>query len=328
MQNKKRPILCNKRVFLVIDNNGFALFNSALCLQGISNEIGAHIIVVATNSLLASSNLKKNVLESNVFGLLNNAKPGDVIVFFSLGLQVLFSPVFRVRNIKTIYMYHEPCKLNERIAKTGKILHGVVAHILINILLKIVSEAVVLNPRRAKQLGYRQVQFPVLFTDTIRTSCLNFPHLVFLGGQLKSRSVDLFRIVKDLLPSRLPGFQATFFPNGGDKSEVEKCRVLGQGRVVIWNLFTIEYNQSGVTLDGLMYGLPVLVNSTDMHAGKIHDACPYCVFDIRNITVESVVLALRSIYENYDFYRSNMRKVGGDLLTKESLIRSWMFITD
>ena len=86
--------------------------------------------------------------------------------------------------------------------------------------------------------------------------------LVYLGGKLGSRA---YNEIKELQTGKLDtAFEIVFFPSLFKINlKKSKQRVPQEGRSVIWNVFKVPYNQSGVTLDALRYGVPVILSDHD-----------------------------------------------------------------
>jgi glycosyltransferase involved in cell wall biosynthesis len=95
------------------------------------------------------------------------------------------------------------------------------------------------------------------------------PKILYVGRRDDRRKLNLFQseTFRDSIRKKARGCTFDFFPPRADSFATtdEKLAAFKQATAVL-NFYTVPYNQSGVTVDALINGVPVLVSDFDPHA--------------------------------------------------------------
>lgn len=239
-------------------------------------------------------------------------KEARCVVIWNLGIAFLLAPILRVCGKKIIYTKHEPGTLNSRMQKTGKITLSVIQHMLVEYYSLLFNQLIVFNKKAIR--NKREIYLPLIFSSKFLKNDSRTPNrLVYLGGRLETRAYTFLKNLK--IENHDIGFEIVFFPaEFEDTSELAKQEVLQQGHTIIWNFFTVQYNQSGVTIDALRYGIPVILSDYDTQIpdnGLRYRADSF----LKNET--NLISEIENIFDNYDEYQLAIRthsvKVEGDI---------------
>ena len=304
-------------IFSVVDRKRFGLFN-------FSNDL---------EKLLASENfnfIKKhngeNAEANNSFifflDILFKASKGDRVLVWNIGPTFIFSLFLRLKGIKTIYTYHEPLSLKERIQKVDKFFLPIFNHLIISICMKLFTKVIVLNKKNINQ-KYGFAPLPIKFYFIEPKTNYEPLTLLFLGGRINSRAFNEFKTFISSKKFKDSSFKHDIFPRKNATSESKKIEIFKNEKVVIWNFFKIPYNQSGVTTDAIKYGIPIIVSKYEDVANQSH-ASKRNPFIVVNKINEINVDLLTRIDVEYDHYFKKMINFRSQFYSEKSQKMHWL----
>lgn len=304
-------------IFSVVDRKRFGLFN-------FSNDLEQLIVSEDINFIKKHNGENKETYNSFLFfiDILFKASKGDRVLVLNIGPTFIFSLLLRLKGVKTIYTYHEPLSIKERIQKIDKFFLPIFNHLIISICMKLFTRVIVLNKKNiTKTYGFAPLPIKFHFIEP-KTNYKPLT-LLFLGGRINSRAFNEFKTLTSSKKFKDSLFKHDIFPSKNATSESKKIDILKNGKVVIWNFFKAPYNQSGVTADAIKYGLPVIVSKYDDVSKQSYeiDRNPFIVVNkISEINID----LLSKIDKEYDHYSKNMIDFRNQFYSEQSQKRHWL----
>lgn len=307
----------NKTIFSVVDRKRFGLFN-------LSNDLKKLLVSEDFNFIKKHNGENSEINNSFIFflELLFEATKGDRVIVWNIGPTFVFSIFLRLKGVQTIYTYHEPLSLKERMLKVDKFIIPIFNHVLISLCIKLFTKVIVLNKKNInKKYGFAPLPIKFHFIGS-KTSYKPLT-LLFLGGRINSRAFYEFKTLTSSKEFKESHFKHDIFPRKDATLESQKIKILENEKVVIWNFFKIPYNQSAVTTDAIKYGIPIIVSKYEDVANQSHkiDRNPFIVV---NETNEINIDLLSKIDMEYDYYSKNMISFGSEFYSEKSQIRLWL----
>jgi hypothetical protein len=186
-------------------------------------------------------------------GLLRGNKV--ILVVWDNSFQTLLNTIIsRIIGARIYYYYHEPGGVKEKLYKTGSLSYSFSVSI-VESLFKLVSTKILVAKRHSCDKSYTFC--PLLFRDDRPSWSPSVKNIVgFIG---KSRSARSFgelskfsKILKDL------NVEIKIFPDDYDSNDYEEKVKFLSKCLIVWNVYTRRYNQSGVTGDCIMSGVPII----------------------------------------------------------------------
>lgn len=170
-------------------------------------------------------------------------------------IQSLFVSILaRIFGGVNIYYYHEPGGFGQKIFKSDGFFYSLFASFAEYIFCLISKYKLVARPDK---ICFGDFYCPLLYNaDTIASDINSRTMIGFLGAKRNQRLYNLFKsIIPDL---NNEGYDVGFFPsNRFGSSKDDKLKFL-RNSLFIWNVYGVPYNQSGVTGDCFMNGVPVI----------------------------------------------------------------------
>jgi hypothetical protein len=305
-------------VLQVVDRPRHSLVVHARFLRDALHSRGLSSTVLVNRTVLAEC---PGSFPFSVIGVWQRSKVGDVIIFWSLGLSVLCAPLLRIAGRRTVLVYHEPSTLKERVKKTGQWSKAMVSSLVLAALVPTFSRLVTPNRANAARLGVPYARLPIAPPPTDVPKHRTGLKVVFLGARLSTRSVDLFEMARTSLSGKA---EFRYFPDGNDRTEAAKRCLLSSSGCVVWNLFRVPYNQSGVTLDALSCGVPILITEMEPLGDLLVDKGAAIRLRSEELTLESIAWALDSIEKNYERMSMASRVLGARWSDLESTSLEWI----
>lgn len=261
----------------------------------------------------------------SLINLVRRCRSGDTLLIWNVGLCFVLSPIFRLFGVVTIYTYHEPASLKERLKKVGLSIKPIIVALLLPVYIKLFSRVVLLNRSKGKELGYNYAPLP--FVQQKKRSKENIPHsselcLVFLGAPMDSRMIGKFMEIVESKGFRSRGWTYKFFPSKECFTEQHKISLLTSHKSVIWNPFSVPYNQSGVTVDGMRNSVPTIVSQYEVIGlGEPDD--PFMRVDSKRTGVEWVLDELDIICRDYFYFVDQMYDYSRKRFSPEQIRSYW-----
>lgn len=224
----------------------------------------------------------------------------SVILVWNLGIFFMFAPLLRFWGHTIIYTFHEPSDLTARFQKSGRFLKAVVEHFLVEYYSLLFNWRVLFNDNFSRRKILDVVPLP--FRTNFVTAKSSTVFLVYMGTQLTSRNYEKFKLLSAILTKE--NIICVEFPSAAfGRTEDQKVRCLERGNAIIWNHFNIEYNQSGVSVDALKYGVPIIVSefekNLDMRSGGVN-------IINSNSDISDYLTAIRAISAQYNDQKNDL----------------------
>ena len=231
------------------------------------------------------------------------AKDARYVVVWNIGYFFIMCPLLRLRGICVLYTKHEPDNFRARYAKTGQFFRSILQHILVEYYSKFFTINILFNEEKCK--SPKDIYLPLNFSISFIEECNSCSkQLVFLGAKLHSRQYDL--IEKIYKSEHKRDFEIVFFPSYDepDRSEQSKIRLIENGQSIIWNFFNVPYNQSGVSVDALRYGVPIILSDFDK---QIPDNGLTFNLDWSEKNHTDIIDDIELAFANYDYHKEIIR---------------------
>jgi len=285
-------------IFSIVDRKKWGLFSHSYDLHKLYLEKSISI------ECLHCEDPNPLVSTFSFIDLARRCRSGDTLLVWNVGLCFILSPIFRLFGVVTIYTYHEPASLKERLGKVGLSIKPVIVAFLFLIYIKLFSRVVVLNRNKGVDLGFNYAPLP-FFQEKKYSKELIIPDselcLVFLGAPMKARMIDQFREIVESRSFRSRGWTYRFFPSSDCFTEQQKIVLLTEHKSVIWNPFSGPYNQSGVTVDGMRNSVPTIVSQYEVIGLSERDD-PFMRVDSNCVDLESFFDELDIICRDYFYF--------------------------
>ena len=239
-----------------------------------------------------------------------------VIVLWSFGISGLFTIVFKLLGKKVIWIQHEPGGLSQRLSKKDPIFYSLLSsffEIFFSTADKIVTPS---NKWEHLFIDYA----PLLFVPKKIKKKNNRHFVTYLGRRDMRRGLKIFEELKTILPEKN---KTQFFPDKNINSSKDKTTVLSKTVAVI-NLYEVPHNQSGVTIDALRHGVPVIVSELDFWAEEIKIENAGVVLRTDNMNSITVLDAIKKIEENFDDFSKNASKLSDKLCGSHAFKTFWL----
>ena len=282
-------------IFSIVDRKKWGLFSHSYDLHKL--YLGQDVSI----ECLHCEDANPLVSTFSFIDLARRCRRGDTLLIWNVGLCFILSPIFRLFGAVTIYTYHEPASLNERFGKVGLSIKPIIVSLLFLIYMKLFTRIVVLNRSKAVSLGFNYAPLP--FIQEKKCSKELFIHdsefcLVFLGAPIEARMIDQFKKIVESESFRSRGWKYRFFPSRDCVTEQQKIVLLTEHKSVIWNPFSVPYNQSGVTVDGMRYSVPTIVSQYELIGLEERDD-PFMRIDSHCADVDMIFDGLDIICREY-----------------------------
>jgi len=282
-------------IFSIVDRKKWGLFSHSYDLHKL--YLGQDVSI----ECLHCEDANPLVSTFSFIDLARRCRRGDTLLIWNVGLCFILSPIFRLFGAVTIYTYHEPASLNERFGKVGLSIKPIIVSLLFLIYMKLFTRIVVLNRSKAVSLGFNYAPLPFI-QEKKCSDRLIIPGsdlcLVFLGAPIESRMIGQFREIVESESFRSRGWTYRFFPSRDCFTEQQKTVLLTERKSVIWNPFSVPYNQSGVTVDGMRNSVPTIVSQYEVIGLEERDD-PFMRVDSRCIDPEIFFDELDTICRDY-----------------------------
>jgi hypothetical protein len=182
----------------------------------------------------------------------------------SLALSILA----QLSRCHVVYYYHEPGGLGQKLFKGDPAIYAVAASLAESAFKMVATRTVV---ARRDRLAFGDAFCPLLYDDARpRRRSTSAPLIGFLGARRQHRLYNQFLIVADLL--RKQGWEVGFFPSERwGSSTADKFNFLSLCKMV-WNVYGVPFNQSGVTGDCFMSGTPMVHSPLEPEKSKLASA--------------------------------------------------------
>jgi hypothetical protein len=304
-------------IYSVVDRKRFGLFNFSNDLERLLNPTNFHLIKKHNGEFGEQSNSLIFFLD-----ILFASARGDKVLVWNIGPTFIFSLFFRLKGVQTIYTYHEPLSLKERIEKIDNFFLPLFNHLVTNIFLPLFTKIIVLKKSNIKN-SFLYAPLPIKYNLIEPSKNYRPLTLLFLGGRIDSRAYKDFKRFTESKKFNESDFKSDIFPKKNATSESEKINIFKSKKVVIWNFFKIPYNQSGVTTDAIKYGIPLIVSNYEdlIKPSKEINNNPFIFVD----SVDEINIDLLSkIDRDYHNYSQNMRHFFDTSYSETSQTKYWL----
>jgi hypothetical protein len=208
--------------------------------------------------------------------LWRRAREADVVVVWSYGRTALLLPLllWMSRTTHWSFVFHEPGGLRAKLRKGDAWGRAVVSALLEAMACRWSHTMIVPRSDRLSLVNARNVVFaPLLYfedaadeDDKVRNSIL------YVGRRDPRRKASLFanEAFRAAVRATVPDAAFEFFPPDPARPGTmgQKWEAWRRARAAL-NFYTIPYNQSGVTVEALLHGVPVLVSDFDPYADSL-----------------------------------------------------------
>ena len=238
------------------------------------------------------------------------------VVIWSVGLSYGLIPLLRLMGKRVIVVIHEPGGYAQRIAR-GDPEDYARKTTRYESLTRLAS--VRGTPREDKATG-GLVCLPLLLQER-RPSMPDKPKtsLVLMGRRDPRRNRRLFL---DMRNAKAGGLTYREFPNPRAFTTTDKDRVLSHA-IAVLNLYKVPHNQSGVTVDCIRYGVPVIVSDLDAWADRIAREGLGVVIPVDEISEGSILTAVDHLRQPDPDRDARMRRAFAAEFGQEAFDRHW-----
>jgi hypothetical protein len=254
-----------------------------------------------------------------------------VLVLWSFGWVAATLPFWRLlfRHVHIAVVLHEPGGIKRKLAAKDGLLYSVVSATVSKIACFAADTIVV--PRRANLAlvddQARATYLPLIYPKVMPRRIEEGGRLctvLYLGRRDPRRSLDLFEssFFRSRMQELVPGCAFEFFPGSTTTlgTSADKQIALGRAAIVL-NFYTIPTSQSGVTVDALMHGVPVLVSHHDLHAALL--AAHGLALDAA-ATPEQICLALADAMHRIRELSEVAKDLGDQLGGTAAFMEQWL----
>ena len=280
----------------VVDKNRYGLFEHSLALTNFFLKSDKQNKVA---NLFRSENQIYGALKFSIFRIISMLyrNRDATLVIWSVGVSYLLLPFINILfpSVKIIVVVHEPGGIIQRFKKGDPFIYCFAVSFYE--LLLCFSKANKVTPNKKNAREYKLTFAPLLFDSLInKQKIVDKDSIVYLGRRTALRSLELFEsLSKDELFSN---FNFEFFPNV--KTRTEDKKELMEKAICTLNLYVVPHNQSGVTVDSLRFGVPVIVTNFDAFYDLILDRNAGIVIPIGNMSMRTVSDAINYIKNNFE----------------------------
>jgi hypothetical protein len=260
--------------------------------------------------------------------LLRAAPQADLVVLWSFGITAFLLPLLRRWADRTTWavVLHEPGGLRAKLAKGDGRLRAVVSAVLEWTATRGADYVVV--PREDKVSlvkGSRALSLPLLYATAVPSEgSVPRTDVLYLGRRDARRKLELFSSdeFRCGVQAALGGCRFAFFPPvaGVNADLRDKEAALARARVVL-NFYTVPYNQSGVTVESLVHGVPVVVSNHDPYADRL---APLGLALPPDAADDMVMSAVTGAAQAQAGMADSLRRLGDDLGGESAFLRKWL----
>jgi hypothetical protein len=207
--------------------------------------------------------------------MVREARSADLVVLWSFGWSTLLLPLARMMTRRTEWsvVLHEPGGLAAKLAKGDNWLRAVISAILELVALKWADWILVPRADKVSVVDARNVvALPLLHLEDNNVAATPRQGIFYFGRRDPRRKLALFgsTTFRQVVRHSLPDCTFDFFPPDPKipGSMAEKWHAWRSASAVL-NFYTVPYNQSGVTVEAMLHGVPVLVSDFDPFADNL-----------------------------------------------------------
>lgn len=250
-------------------------------------------------------NFCKNDNFSESFSILKLFNPQvKKIIIWSTGITYFALPLLRLMGKKIIVVIHEPGGITQRLRKGDSYIYSLFVT-LIEIFLIFATIKVTPNKKNSsKSLFFAPLLLENKKICKITNKDLN--KVLYLGRKDKRRSFDLF--MNNSLRAKNKHLRFAVFPSKKQFTFEQKIKLMKKVFVVL-NLYKVNHNQSGVTIDSLSFGRPIIISEKDAFSELIIKNQLGVVIPSDQISIESINSAIEEINNNRKKYSKNINKI-------------------
>ena len=149
----------------------------------------------------------------------------------------------------------------------------------------------------------------------------NLNKVLYLGRKDNRRCFDLF--MNNFLRAENKHLRFIVFPNKKKSTFDHKVKTMKEVFVVL-NLYKVNHNQSGVTIDSLSFGRPLIVSDKDAFCQLIIKNQLGIVIPSDQIDLKSVNSAIKKIDDNRAKYIKNVNAVFNKEFGFDAFKKYWL----
>lgn len=265
--------------------------------------------------------------------LIQQAWRSPVIVVWSFGVVALLLPLLRLICPFAVWcvVLHEPGGLRAKMKKGDIWYRALISAFLEWNCILFANWIIVPRKDKAALVPFAKVvSLPLLYRSAshkgvevaIRDTCP--PKILYVGRRDDRRKLNLFQseTFRDSIRKKAHGCTFDFFPPRANSFATtdEKLAAFKHASAVL-NFYTVPYNQSGVTVDALINGVPVLVSDFDPHAEIMRQyglALPADSGD------DKIASALLQMIRDQDHLRVIAKRLGDKLGGIDAFRATWL----
>ena len=241
------------------------------------------------------------------------------IIIWSMGITYLALPFLWLMGKKTVVVIHEPGGIIQRLGKKDSFIYSLIVSFL-EVFLIFASIKVTPNKKNSSQdLLYAPLLLEMKKIPKITNRNLN--KVLYLGRKDNRRCFDLF--MNNFLRAENKHLRFIVFPNKKKSTFDHKVKTMKEVFVVL-NLYKVNHNQSGVTIDSLSFGRPLIVSDKDAFCQLIIKNQLGIVIPSDQIDLKSVNSAIKKIDDNRAKYIKNVNAVFNKEFGFDAFKKYWL----
>lgn len=304
----------NDLFFLVSSLRPGSFEEASTCAQ-LASRAGLSSQVLDCTSVSGLAFLLKN---RNVKG---RCCRGKLVIWNISRFALLYIATARLLRYKILYLRHEPGGFMQRFHKGDSFIYSVATTLLEKAIGTFANENMTPNRRNSEKYGMHYA--PLVFEAVAphyrhgknRDTVL---HLGRIDARRNSNLIKSMKEQRDLLSYRI-----RFFPHDFDStSEKAKLGALAQSLCVI-NVYSVKYNQSGVTFDSLRSGVPVVVSCLDPLCTEIANSRCGVVVDHNGDIRRQIIDAVGEISRDFEEMSGNAIRLADREFGSRAFDRWW-----
>lgn len=259
--------------------------------------------------------------------MLHAVRACDAVVVWSFGLTAMLLPLLRAWYPQTHWavVLHEPGGLRAKLSKGDGWLRAFASAALEFLAVKGADTVLVPRADKAALVSARRVVVaPLLYCTAAVATLSTRTDVLYMGRRDARRKLAFFEsdAFRQRLRDALGECGFSYFPPTADQPAgyAQKLEALSKAGAIL-NFYTVPYNQSGVTVEALMNGVPVIVSEFDPHAPDLAAlglVLPCGVGDVQ--LSEAVAQAMRKS----DALRPKLLQLGDRLGGSQAFATHWL----
>jgi hypothetical protein len=210
------------------------------------------------------------------WGLVKACRHNDLLLIWSFGLTIALLPIIRLLapGLKVAFVYHEPGGLRQKLRKKDPLFPSIVSALLERVAISVSHQVLIPREDKVGEFQHLNAIFAPLLYDAcacVKKAPVASASILYLGRRDLRRKFDLFCDdgFRRLVSGNGSDLVFQFFPgDDGDFSCSAKIAAIRKASVIM-NIYTVPYNQSGVTVEALVHGAPVVVSTFDPYAKQL-----------------------------------------------------------